>query len=515
MTAPAPATHENLPVCKKTVLFRFGRLHGFGSELTLLYRVAAVARHYGYEVFLEDSKWNHGTWSNYFEPLSLLAADFDGSKGDHRTSPRCRLPRPGTKRSKLVLTADEIRTLSLPPSQASSDDALPFVPRWTARPHVLWSSRDMDGLDLTFLRLFTSPVDLEALHRSSIDQREAEKVFLSPAETMPEPLERAFETLSRVAGQAWKVVPEIEASIRVMEDRILPVEQVPAGRARRAGDLLIAVHVRLGDKFLELHGIKTAAGEADRVATSSDEAPPGLTPELVSAYLSAAIDSVQSLLNLPRPSSPPPSSYGDSSNAAEPGWAADPDSDAGQPLLVLMSDDSGAVEAFRQHALARYFRIRATTEIASTAGGEAEAELAGREPVAVDVSEGTEERGRQRSLAARSGAGASGRRRNHAQIPPGFNETQFNRLPLPARIASTRAFVRDLTFLARNADALVVTGSSNVGRMLMVLHEAEARRRRGENGGAREGEEGKAEGGGRRREMRSLDTRWFPTARYV
>lgn len=87
------------------------------------------------------------------------------------------------------------------------------------------------------------------------------------------------------------------------------------------------------------------------------------------------------------------------------------------------------------------------------------------------------------------------------------NETEFNRLPLPARIASTRAFVRDLTFLARNADALVVTGSSNVGRMLMVLHEAEARRRRGENGGAREGEEGKAEGGGRRREMRSLDTR--------
>lgn len=220
-------------------------LHGFGSELTLLYRVAAVARHYGYEVFLEDSKWNHGTWSDYFEPLSLLAADFDGSKGDHRTSPRCRLPRPGTKRSKLVLTADEIRALSLPPSQSGSDDVVPFIPRWTARPHVLWSSRDMDGLDLTFLRLFTSPVVLEALHRSSMDQqREAERAFLSPAETMPEPLERAFEMLSRVAGQAWKVVPEIEASIRVMEDRILPVEQVPAGRARRAGDLLIAVHVR-------------------------------------------------------------------------------------------------------------------------------------------------------------------------------------------------------------------------------------------------------------------------------
>lgn len=27
VTAPAPATHENLPVCKKTVLFRFGRAY--------------------------------------------------------------------------------------------------------------------------------------------------------------------------------------------------------------------------------------------------------------------------------------------------------------------------------------------------------------------------------------------------------------------------------------------------------------------------------------------------------
>jgi hypothetical protein len=49
-----------------------------------------------------------------------------------------------------------------------------------------------------------------------------------------------------------------------------------------------------------------------------------------------------------------------------------------------------------------------------------------------------------------------------------------------------------LTVLSSRADALVVTGSSNVGRLMMLLFEARRR------------EVGEAEG---RREVRSLDTR--------
>lgn len=70
------------------------------------------------------------------------------------------------------------------------------------------------------------------------------------------------------------------------------------------------------------------------------------------------------------------------------------------------------------------------------------------------------------------------------------NEAAFNSLPLSSRIASARVFVRDVTVLARRSDALVVTGSSNVGRLMMLLWEA-----------AHPREEGK------RRELRSLDTR--------
>jgi hypothetical protein len=100
------------------------------------------------------------------------------------------------------------------------------------------------------------------------------------------------------------------------------------------------------------------------------------------------------------------------------------------------------------------------------------------------------------------------------------NELTFNALPLSSRLASTKLFVRDLTVLSRHADAIVMTGSSNVGRLMALLFEA-ARVERGVEG---------------RREMRSLDTRcvalslfllsvadslitvvvnrWFPTSKF-
>ena len=218
---------------------------------------------------------------------------------------------------------------------------------------------------------------------------------------------------------------------------------------------------------------------------------PGLNDELVSAYLAAAVDSVHSLLGL-SPSDAPQWVTSDSESAAGPG--------RGLPTLVLMSDDDeGAVRAFRRHSHAGSFRIVGTSEEVSND--------------TTDV-DGIKEKRR-----------AVDRRSAHAPVPAGFvrvsvcslirlsippmvcniadlpptkqNETAFNRLPLPSRIAATRQFVRDLTFLSRRADALVVTGSSNVGRLLMMLFDAENTNR------------SKAEGElqSRRREMRSLDTR--------
>ncbi|TKA54100.1 hypothetical protein B0A53_03477 [Rhodotorula sp. CCFEE 5036] len=422
-----------LPLCEKTVLFRFAGLHGFGSEVTLLYRVAAIAAHFGYQVFLDDEKWNYGAWSDYFLDLDL-----------------------GTKRAKLVLTADEVRALTAPTASSTTISPAEFVPRWATRPHVVWFSRDMDALDLTYLRLFSNATELEHLHAADLAHREPARnhdegspspLFLTPEETLPPAFEEAFEVMSRVASRAWRVNDEIEREVATLAKRVgLDAREDTRTGISDAGELLIAVHVRLGDKFLEL----------------------SLNDELVSAYLAAAVDSVHSLLGLPP--------------SGDPQWVTRELASAARrsvPTLVLMSDDDeGAVQAFRRHPHAGSFRIVGTSEEVShdaTDGGSAE------EKTAVD------------------------RRRAHAPVPAGFNETAFNRLPLPSRVAATRQFVRDLTFLSRRADALVVTGSSNVGRLLMMLFDAENTNR------------SKAEGElqSRRREMRSLDTRWFPTARYV
>ncbi|GAA5938177.1 hypothetical protein JCM10213_000852 [Rhodosporidiobolus nylandii] len=75
------------------------------------------------------------------------------------------------------------------------------------------------------------------------------------------------------------------------------------------------------------------------------------------------------------------------------------------------------------------------------------------------------------------------------QPEEGFRVHEFAK-----RITLTKQFLRDLTLLASLSDALVFTGSSNVGRLLAVLGGVE-----------------KAAAG---RDL-SADVRWFPTARYA
>lgn len=50
----------------------------------------------------------------------------------------------------------------------------------------------------------------------------------------------------------------------------------------------------------------------------------------------------------------------------------------------------------------------------------------------------------------------------------GYTQQAFNALPLLERVAHTQAFVRDLTVLVNEADAAVVSGASNVGRLAML-----------------------------------------------
>ncbi|GAA5912213.1 hypothetical protein JCM8208_000934 [Rhodotorula glutinis] len=550
-----PAGDEDgaLPVCDKSVVFRFAGLHGFGSEVTLLLRVAAVASHFGYPVFIDTASWNYGAWDDYFLPLDSPFPPFS-SPTDAAPSPACRLPPSDTKRYKLALTSDEHKV-------AAGTEALdaPFEPRWTHRDHIVWAARDMDGLDATFLRLFADADELATLHREDVElltRRKAKPAFLSPRRTLPAVHDMAFRRLSELAELAWRPVDLVQDLVGELEERLALPERGEG--AKGAGSLLIGVHVRLGDKFLEVDHIGPAAFAPDLApAPPSTTSLRGLHADLLTSYFAASIDSVHSLLALPSIAHQFSAAHSSKDRirallAATATWASEDPSE--RPTLALMSDDDRAVEAFRAHPLAARFRIVGTAEPADNGGesrdkgdevaeGSSAAddkpqggllEVVEREPAARDA-EAPEEQEEvraaadeddelladKRSLPPANGIGSAaqeprkrrvvggpaverkkrrgGKKRQVGEIPAGFNETSFNSLPLAARIASARLFVRDLTVLARRSDALVVTGSSNVGRLMMLLFEG-SRAERGE---------------GRKRELRSLDARWFPTARFT
>ncbi|EGG00335.1 uncharacterized protein MELLADRAFT_93311 [Melampsora larici-populina 98AG31] len=58
---------EELPACGKTMLYTFKGLNGMGSELALWTEAAAVATWLNYTMLLDDSKWNYGKLSDYFD----------------------------------------------------------------------------------------------------------------------------------------------------------------------------------------------------------------------------------------------------------------------------------------------------------------------------------------------------------------------------------------------------------------------------------------------------------------
>ena len=49
--------------CDRTLLYTFAGSHGLASEYLIFLRIAMLARHYGYALFIDDSRWNYGRWT--------------------------------------------------------------------------------------------------------------------------------------------------------------------------------------------------------------------------------------------------------------------------------------------------------------------------------------------------------------------------------------------------------------------------------------------------------------------
>lgn len=72
-TAPAAsldnvAMPKGLPTtqlarCDRTLLYTFAGSHGLASEYLIFLRIAMLARYYDYALFIDDSRWNYGRWT--------------------------------------------------------------------------------------------------------------------------------------------------------------------------------------------------------------------------------------------------------------------------------------------------------------------------------------------------------------------------------------------------------------------------------------------------------------------
>ncbi|KAL8290071.1 hypothetical protein RQP46_003010 [Phenoliferia psychrophenolica] len=416
------AADESLPVCTRTILYKFGNMqgrHGFGSEVAILLRAAAVARHFSYTLLLDDSEWNYGSWTSYFDPPILSC-----------TPP----PEGSVHRKPMVTSTADLASHSL-------------TPAWTKVPHIVWH-RDVDGLDALALNLWTDREQLEELHKADATPASTP---LSPEATLPEVFWKIFGVEEAVLRDLWKPDEALRQSMSVLEEQLGVAQDGEEGvsQAVDAGDVTIAMHVRLGDKWMEVDNIGPSAytDEKGTVHPSSHRAVgPGLHSEAITTYLVAARESVSRVLAT---NDVDPDEGGDRSRTrrGEEDWK-------GRPTLVIMSDDPEAWKDFRKDERAREFRVVGTAAVKKARAVEDPAK----------------------------------------PVVGGFNELDFNQLPIAERIALTRDFVRDVTVLSTKADALVVSASSNVGRLMALLCGAEKAIQQGR--------------------VRSVDTRWFPTARF-
>ncbi|KAM0789062.1 hypothetical protein ACM66B_003125 [Microbotryomycetes sp. NB124-2] len=458
----AAAETKPLPSCKRTILFKMAGLHGFGSEFNLMVRAASLAQQYDYTLVPPNTEhWNYGSFEDYFDSPQL----------------DCKPPKDTYHRTSLTF-----------PETVADATRIHKEIGWLRKEHVVWGRRDMEGLDRTIVAAFTDEDQVARLHENELERldrtrRQATKSdryvpsIVSTPDLVPRAYRSVFKKQSELARQLWQPNVEIRTMINELTTRLGlgPARHERSSRPREADDVVIGMHVRLGDKYLEQSSIGPQAYD-EAAAAANEGAPtlkPGLHDDAVELYLRAAVESVDAVLAKLHPQRPRQGST----------WQ-------GQPTLIVVSDDQNAFAAFKRHSLSQRFRIQTTpppTRLEKRTGDDATTTRVSAPPSAVPQK--TEEqikRERKWKLIKRRKLGGQ-------DEPDGFNERSFNLMTLDERVANTKTFVRDLTLLASQSDALVLTASSNVGRLLMLL------------AGERFVNEGL---------VRSVDTRWFPTSQF-
>lgn len=408
-----------VPTCKRTMLYNLAGAHGFASEFGVYLRLAAIAQHFQYALLVDDTAWNYGKLSDYFEPPRLA----------------CR-PSPAWHTISRTKAGRGYRTQSL-------EDALGEPTRlWVAENHV-FAPRDLEYFDALFLRIYVNEKALDLLHHRELEAA-APPLPLAGELVVPKVFYKAFRAQAHSLSRIYRPNAGMRREIAKMEadlgwtgaehsatDQItvaMHMRCASACASRRTCWMTDCPHVRndrLGDKALELDRFGPQAFAPKGWQRPVDQSPTSgsattkhgtdLDRDRVALYIEAA-DSI----------------YEDIVKES----GADKER---KPRLLVMTDDPGAVKRIFREVNAERWDVVVT----------------GR-----TVSEPADKRRLTRRW----------RKSKDRHAPEGgFHEGVFNALPAKDRVKEARAFLRDLTVLGRRADGLVFTGSSNVSRIFALL----------------------------------------------
>ncbi|GAA5927110.1 hypothetical protein JCM3775_002449 [Rhodotorula graminis] len=482
---------HQLPACERILLFQFMPWWGFASEYILYARAAAAADKLGYTFLEDDRNWNYGRLRNYFRPRKLS----------------CVPPRDWTD-----------QRLAVPFSLASARER---------PPRLVYSRLHLSNLDDWTRDVYLSAPGVQAAlralqQRDDAHRRDADRWILEEGATLPQPLEAVFDDQSAAVRRMWKLNAEVDAQVKLVRRRsglarprwVTGEEDAPEGgegTTSRRGPV-IALHVRLGDKASEYEHDSQDMGISNSFGN-------------LTVYVEAAHDAFRRLL---------PSRYPSLTPLTRPRF-----SPYARPSLLLITAEPDIPSRLRASTpLSRPFLVVQTPEpdvrvpsatgdgdgtqarLAKQAGAAAGAQ--GDKPKAYGGGSGgarKAQKGRKGAAAAAVAVGKDGKERVRRaaggasegeedevveatpDLSTGYTQAAFNALPILERVVHTQAFVRDLTVLAREADAAVVSGASNVGRLTMLIAGKDAvvgpRDSHGDGLGGR---------------IRSVDAHCYPTA---
>lgn len=290
--------------CPKTLSYRMGKKHGFGSEFSLYIRVASIAFKLNYTLVIEDSDWNYGNLEDYFNKSTVSFS--------HSTS--C------FKESELFRIDPKLEKSIWPAS-------------WIHQKHV-YLPRKIDYIDQLFLALFVDQDKLSEMHqeeRKDLHRHEG----LSAHETLPETFEQAFLAQVEVMNRIWIPRDELAQEIKEGEEAL---EELRVNQST----VIIGLHLRLGDKVHELSNYQvgmTIELRADQGQLRSRDNEPPSTNNLADACFDAAeslLSQIHQLTNSTLQS---------------------------LPILMIMSDDPNGIELLQSVERSKQWKIMTVSSL--------------------------------------------------------------------------------------------------------------------------------------------------------